>query len=155
MEKEFLYVGHYIDTDGNYILKIGTTNDLRRRATEHTRHYRKAKEYRLPATANFEYDFSVRLSKYNTLRYEDRNRREWQESGVGEFVRNDRFNCGCRKPRTVNIKIKKVYEVALWLQGDFSLGGSLLANQAEFLFLLLILEILQKNLKNPLVFDFS
>ena len=34
MEKEFLYVGHYIDTDGNYILKIGTTNDLRRRAAE-------------------------------------------------------------------------------------------------------------------------
>ena len=113
MEKEFLYVGHYIDTDGNYILKIGTTNDLRRRAAEHTRHYRKAKEYRLPATANFESDFSVRLSKYNTLRYEDRNRRAWQENGVGEFVRNDRFNCGNRKPRTVNIKIRKVYEVEL------------------------------------------
>ena len=62
MEKEFLYVGHYIDTDGNYILKIGTTNDLRRRATEHTRHYRKAKEYRLPATANFENVVSVRVN---------------------------------------------------------------------------------------------
>ena len=35
-EKEFLYVGHYIDIDGNYILKIGTTNDLKRRQTEHT-----------------------------------------------------------------------------------------------------------------------
>ena len=48
MEKEFLYVGHYIDTDGNYILKIGTTNDLRRRATEHTRHYRKNIVYPQP-----------------------------------------------------------------------------------------------------------
>ena len=48
VEKEFLYVGHYIDTDGNYILKIGTTNDLRRRATEHTRHYRKAKNIVYP-----------------------------------------------------------------------------------------------------------
>lgn len=31
MEKEYLYVGHYIDAQGNYILKIGTTNDLARR----------------------------------------------------------------------------------------------------------------------------
>ena len=113
MEKEFLYVGHYLDVDGNYILKIGTTNDLRRRATEHTRHYRSAKEYTLPPAASFEYDFYVRLSKYNTLRYEDRNRKAWQESGVGEFVRNDRFNCGCRKPAKVEIKIRKIYEVEL------------------------------------------
>ena len=40
MEKEFLYVGHYVDTEGKYILKIGTTNDLARRAQEHTRNYR-------------------------------------------------------------------------------------------------------------------
>ena len=32
--KEFLYVGHYIDTNGNFILKVGTTNDLKRRQTE-------------------------------------------------------------------------------------------------------------------------
>ena len=113
MEKEFLYVGHYLDTDGNYILKIGTTNDLRRRATEHTRHYRRAKEYTLPPAASFEYDFYISLSKYNTLRYEDRNRKSWQETGVGEFVRNDRFNCGKHKPAKVIIKIRKVYEVEL------------------------------------------
>jgi hypothetical protein len=29
-DKEFLYVGHYIDTDSNYILKIGTTKNLER-----------------------------------------------------------------------------------------------------------------------------
>ena len=155
MEKEFLYVGHYIDTDGNYILKIGTTNDLRRRATEHTRHYRKAKEYRLPATANFEYDFSVRLSKYNTLRYEDRNRRAWQENGVGEFVRNDRFNCGNRKPRTVNIKIRKVYEVALQKQGGFSFGRLASGEPSRVSRLIQEWGILRKNLEKPLVFDFS
>ena len=32
--KEFLYVGHYTDTDGFYIVKIGTTNDLDRRRKE-------------------------------------------------------------------------------------------------------------------------
>ena len=36
-EKEYLYVGHYIDKDGNYILKVGTTNDLERRRKEHNR----------------------------------------------------------------------------------------------------------------------
>lgn len=113
MEKEYLYVGHYIDTQGRYILKIGTTNDLRRRATEHTRHYRKATEYTLPKGEKFEYDFSLRLSKYNTLRYEDRNRTRWQDSGVGEYVRNDRFNCGHRKPERVTIQIRKEYEVLL------------------------------------------
>lgn len=113
MEKEFLCVGHYIDTAGRYILKIGTTNDLRRRASEHTRNYRKAAEYTLPRGEKFEYDFSLRLSKYNTLRYEDRNRARWQDSGVGEYVRNDRFNCGHRKPERVTIQIRKEYEVLL------------------------------------------
>lgn len=113
MEKEFLYVGHYIDTQGRYILKIGTTNDLRRRATEHTRHYRKSPEYTLTPQGKFEYDFHIKLSKYNTLRFEDRNRKRWQDSGIGEYVRNDRFNCGERKPDKVTIKIRKIYEVEL------------------------------------------
>lgn len=42
--KEFLYVGHYTDTDGNYILKIGTTCDLDRRWKDHTRNYQIAKK---------------------------------------------------------------------------------------------------------------
>ena len=29
--KEFLYVGYYIDTENHFVLKIGTTNDLKRR----------------------------------------------------------------------------------------------------------------------------
>lgn len=46
--KEFLYVGHYYDENGVYILKIGTTNDLKRRQQEHTRNYKKSPVYRLP-----------------------------------------------------------------------------------------------------------
>ena len=112
MEKEYLYVGHYVDTLGRYILKIGTTNDLKRRAQEHTRNYRRAKNYTLPPEQQFQYDWVRPLSKYNTLRYEDKNRTLWQELGIGEFVRNDRFCCET-KPDFVQITIRKTYQIAL------------------------------------------
>ena len=111
-EKEFLYVGHYIDVDGNYILKVGTTNNLDRRAKEHTRNYRRAKAYIMPENDSFEYDWSKPLSKYNTLRYEDRVREAWTEEQFGEFVRNDRFCC-TKKPKSVKITIRKTYEITL------------------------------------------
>ena len=53
--KEFLYVGYYFDENGEFILKIGTTNDLERRKAEHTRNYRKSPEHRLPKDAVFNY----------------------------------------------------------------------------------------------------
>ena len=112
MEKEFLYVGHYIDTNGNYILKVGTTNDLKRRATEHTRNYRRAKNYTMPKSSNFVYDWFLPLSKYNTVRFEDRTREAWQAENFGAFVRNDRFCCS-QKPQKVTIKIRKTYEIIL------------------------------------------
>lgn len=105
-------MGHYIDTLGRYILKIGTTNDLKRRAQEHTRNYRRAKDYTMPTDQKFEYDWHCPLSKYNTLRYEDKNRNLWQEIGYGSFVRNDRFCCEM-KPEIVKITIRKTYEIAL------------------------------------------
>lgn len=118
MNKEFLYVGHYFDTEGNYILKIGTTNDLERRRKEHTRNYRKTSHYTMPQDEVFVYDWHLPLSKYNTVRYEDKNRELWQNAGIGEYIRNDRFNCGDNKPNCVSITIKKTYEIAL-VQGDF------------------------------------
>lgn len=112
MEKEFLYVGHYYDIYGNYILKIGTTNDLNRRQTEHNRNYKRSPNYTMPKDGKFIYDFYLPLSKYNTLRYEDKNRERWQEQNIGEFVRNDRFFCA-NKPNSVEIVIKKTYFVQL------------------------------------------
>lgn len=112
MEKEYLYVGHYTDINGNYILKIGTTNNLNRRKAEHTRNYRKSKTNPMSADASFEYLWHLALSKYNTLRYEDRNRQAWQEMEIGEFVRNDRFVLQ-EIPEFVEVKIKKTYRVAL------------------------------------------
>lgn len=108
--KEFLYVGYYFDTDNRFILKIGTTNDLARRAQEHNRNYKRAPDYKLPADNNFVYLWSLPLSKYNTLRYEDKNRELWKEREIGIFVRNDRFCC-TEIPETVDIVIKKKYSI--------------------------------------------
>lgn len=110
--KEFLYVGHYVDENGNYMLKIGTTNDLVRRKQEHTRNYRRAKLYKMPKDQEFQYDCTIKLSKYNTLRYEDKTRRAWQEAQIGDFVRNDRFCCA-QKPMKVYVTIRKTYEITL------------------------------------------
>ena len=112
IEKEFLYVGMYTDTDGNRILKIGTTNDLNRRRYEHNTNYRRAKTHTMPKEESFEYIWTHKLSKYNTLLYEDRNRQAWQEMGIGEFVRNDRFVI-TEEIAEVEIKIRKTYKVAL------------------------------------------
>ena len=111
-EKEYLYIGYYVDTNGKYILKIGTTNDLKRRQAEHTRNYKRAKTHTLPQDSTFEYIWSLKLSKYNTLRYEDKNRKRWQDLGIGEFVRNDRFIL--HSPiEFVEIIIRKTYKIAL------------------------------------------
>ena len=112
MNKEFLYVGTYTDTNGNRILKIGTTNDLNRRRTEHNRNYHRAKTHTLPKDKSFEYIWTHKLSKYNTLRYEDRNRKLWQDLGIGEFVRNDRFIVASGLAE-VEITIRKTYKIAL------------------------------------------
>lgn len=112
MEKEWLYVGHYTDIEGNYVLKIGTTNDLCRRQSEHTRNYRRASNYQMPADSQFKMDWYCPLSKYNTLRYEDRVRELWRSQGFGEFVRNDRF-VFAECPQYVNIRIRKEYKIIL------------------------------------------
>jgi predicted GIY-YIG superfamily endonuclease len=111
-EKEFLYVGYYIDTKGNYILKIGTTNNLERRQSEHTRNYRKGKNFTLAATDQFKYIWWKPLSKYNTLRYEDRTREKWQNMEIGHFIRNDRFMLDS-VPEFVEIDIRKTYKIKL------------------------------------------
>jgi hypothetical protein len=112
MEKEYLYIGHYVDTNGNYILKVGTTNNLDRRKREHTTNYRRTKNYTMPKDETFNYDWFLKLSKYNTLRYEDRTRQKFINEKVGKFVRNDRFCCGVKPPKVV-VKIRKEYEVTL------------------------------------------
>ena len=110
--KEYLYVGHYISTRGEYILKIGTTNNPERRAKEHTRNYQRSQNYTMRKSDEFTYDWILPLSWLNTLRYEERNREAWKEQNIGEFVRNDRFVC-YKKPKTVTVTIKKTYIIEL------------------------------------------
>ena len=64
------------------MLKIGTTNDLDRRRSEHNRNYKKSPEHTMPENGKFEYLWSLPLSKYNTLRYEDKNRELWKNMGI-------------------------------------------------------------------------
>lgn len=112
MEKELLYIGIYTDIDGNRILKIGTTNDLKRRKSEHNRAYKRATAHTMPSDASFEYIWTHPLSKYNTLRYEDKNKEKWKAENVGEYVRNDRFVIS-EELTEVEIKIRKTYKIAL------------------------------------------
>lgn len=110
--KEWLYVGYYIDTEGRFILKIGTTNNLARRKAEHTRNYHKSPDYTLPKANSFQYLWWHPLSKYNTIRYEDKTRDKWQLGNIGQYIRNDRFYCSTR-PKKVQVKIRKVYEITV------------------------------------------
>lgn len=112
MEKEFLYIGHYTDTEGRYILKVGTTKDLGRRKKEHARNYKKSPKFTMPQGGEFAYDWYIPLSKYSTLRYEDKTREAWQREGIGDFVRNDRFVCR-HKPKSVKVTIRKTYQIEL------------------------------------------
>lgn len=111
-EKEFLYVGYYRDTEGRFLLKIGTTNNLNRRKNEHTRNYKKSPNYTMPKDGVFQYLWNLPLSKYNTLRYEDKNRQRWIEEQIGQFVRNDRFVLE-EIPSEVTIQIRKIYTIPL------------------------------------------
>ena len=110
--KEYLYVGHYLDTHGNYILKIGTTDNLKRRRREHNNYYRRTPNHPMPHENTFEYDWYLPLSKYNTLRYEDRNKSRWQEELSADYLNNDRF-IFAEKPQSVNVKIRKNYLIIL------------------------------------------
>lgn len=107
-DKEFLYVGYYIDEEGEFILKIGTTNNLERRRREHNRNYSRARHYTMAEYSEFTYLWYIPLSKYNTLRFEDRTRDKWIEEEIGTYVRNDRFVCKVI-PSTVTVKVKKEY----------------------------------------------
>lgn len=113
MEKEYLYVGHYIDTKGNYILKVGTTNNLKKRQRQHNTKYKTAANCPMAQDSSFEYDWHIELSKYNTLRFEDRTRAKWKEEQIGKFITKDRFLCE-EKPTVVQVVIRKTYEIYLW-----------------------------------------
>lgn len=96
--KEFLYFGGYIDIDGNIIFKIGTTNDLNRRKSEHDKAYLKTPNH--PRKTEFEYITYIQLSHLNTLRYEDKFKEQMRLAEIGEYVENDRFVMSAEELKT-------------------------------------------------------
>lgn len=111
--KEFLYVGYYKTKDEEFILKIGTTNNLERRQKEHERNYKKAQTNTMPQDENFHYLLQIPLSKYNTLRYEDSNKKAWKAQEIGEYIRNDRFKLYRDPKPQISVKIRREYEVKI------------------------------------------
>lgn len=113
MAKEYLYVGHYTDTEGNYILKVGTTNNLNRRRYQHNQYYRKkASHHQMPEEESFIYDWFKEFALSNTKKYEENAKEDWRDQEIGEYIRNDRFCCD-EKPHSVFITIRKTYEIIL------------------------------------------
>lgn len=112
MEKEYLYVGHYIDVNGNYILKVGTTNDPERRRKEHCKKYPSARTCPMRKGEEFVYDWKVKLTRANTLKFEAKTKEAWKEENFGDYIMQDRFCCE-EKPHSVFITIRKTYEIIL------------------------------------------
>ena len=109
----YVYVGHYTDIDGNYILKVGTTNNIRRRTGEHTAAYKEKKKYQMPKDGQFVMDWYRPVSYKNSIKTEDRTRQAWKNEGIGKFIPKDRFNCGATPPRQVKVKIRKEWIIDL------------------------------------------
>ena len=109
----YVYVGHYTDIDGNYILKVGTTNNIRRRTCEHTAAYKEKKKYQMPKDGQFVMDWYRPVSYKNSIKTEDRTRQTWKNEGIGQFIPKDRFNCGATPPRQVKVKIRKEWTIDL------------------------------------------
>ena len=109
----YVYVGHYTDIDGNYILKVGTTNNIKRRTCEHTAAYKEKKKYQMPKDGQFVMDWYRPVSYKNSIKTEDRTRQAWKNEGIGKFIPKDRFNCGATPPRQVKVKIRKEWTIDL------------------------------------------
>ena len=109
----YVYVGHYTDIDGNYILKVGTTNNIRRRTCEHTAAYKEKKKYQMPKDGHFVMDWYRPVSYKNSIKTENRTRQAWKNEGIGQFIPKDRFNCGATPPSQVKVKNRKEWIVDL------------------------------------------
>ena len=110
-EKEYLYIGHYIDTLDNYILKVGTTSNLARRLMQHNKFYPTAVKNPMKKNEQFSHDWFIKLSHANTLKYEASFKEAMRMIGEN-YVQNDRFIFN-ENPKKIFVTIKKTYEVAL------------------------------------------
>lgn len=109
--KEYLYLGYYRAQSGKVVLKIGTTSDLKRRAIEHTSHYKKILNEPIAEGEKFNYLWHTRLTHKNTLKYEKSNRNSLKIAlKSAKYLKNDRFIME-NIPESVEIIIKKRYTI--------------------------------------------
>ena len=110
-KKEFFYLGFYIDTENNFLLKYGITCELPRRRREHRKSNLTLKNH--PACQNFpfEYVWHIPLSKANTLKLENDFRNQAKELGFYKHIQNDRIVLEQELPEFITIKVKKEYVI--------------------------------------------
>lgn len=110
-EKEFFYLGFYIDTENNFLLKYGTTCELPRRRREHRKSNLTLKHHPACQDFPFEYVWHIPLSKANTLKLEDDFRNQAKELGFYKHIQNDRIILEQELPEFITIKVKKEYVI--------------------------------------------
>jgi predicted GIY-YIG superfamily endonuclease len=112
-EKKYLYVLKYLTVNDKIVVKVGTTNNLKRRMYEHNNYYqKKAKNHRMPKGATVELVWAKQFSAENVEKYEEENKEYWRDLGFGDYVKNDRFVFD-EMPPYVEIIIKKSYIISL------------------------------------------
>ena len=99
--KQYIYFCR-IGEPAERLFKIGTTNNIKRRMSEHKRSYKKDIEV-LGVIAV--------TSKYTTLRVEEQTIEKWKMNEGWEYHRNDRFTIP-PEVTEVTIKVKKEYKFA-------------------------------------------
>ena len=107
MEKSAVYALNFGMYDGVFaIVKLGKSNDVDRRNTEHTKHGNKFIKGKTPTVL-----LSIPVSKYTAERYEDKNREIWDnlDGFTRAFHCKDTFLVDTRIVSEVSLTIKKTY----------------------------------------------
>lgn len=100
--KEYIYLIR-IGEPADRLFKIGTTNNINRRMSEHKRAYKK--DIQILGTIAV-------TSRYTTLRVEENMISEWKTREGWVYKRNDRFIIP-EDVQSVKIKVRKEYEFSL------------------------------------------
>ena len=100
MKGNYIYFIRIGDPSEN-LYKIGTTNNIRRRMTQHESYYKKS------VTVLW---VSKPYSKYTTLRVEDYTIQKWKQKDGFQYVRNDRFIID-PSIHKVSVKVRKEWEI--------------------------------------------
>lgn len=100
MKHDYIYFIRIGDKSDN-LYKIGTTNNIQRRMSQHERYYKKSVEVLWTSPA---------YSKYTTLRVEERTIEKWKHLEGFQYIRNDRFIID-PSIKQVTITVKKDWTV--------------------------------------------